>query len=79
MRSKTLSRLLSIHYGKRTIILIDEYDVPLDKAFTHGYYNEMVSLVRGIFGEALKTNDFSAVFGIDRMSQSFKRKYFYWT
>ena len=55
---KTLSRLLSIHYEKRTIILIDEYDVPLDKAFTHGYYNEMVSLVRGIFGEALKTNDF---------------------
>ena len=55
---KTLSRLLSIHYEKKTIILIDEYDVPLDKAFTHGYYNEMVSLVRGIFGEALKTNDF---------------------
>lgn len=55
---KTLSRLLSIHYGKRTIILIDEYDVPLDKAFTHGYYKEMVSLLRGIFGEALKTNDF---------------------
>ena len=55
---KTLSRLLSVHYGKKAIILIDEYDVPLDKAFTHGYYNEMVSLVRGIFGEALKTNDF---------------------
>ena len=55
---KTLSRLLSIHYEKKTIILIDEYDVPLDKAFTHGYYNEMVSLVRGIFGEALRTNDF---------------------
>lgn len=55
---KTLSRLLSIHYGKKAIILIDEYDVPLDKAFTHGYYKEMVSLVRGIFGEALKTNDF---------------------
>ena len=55
---KTLSRLLSIHYGKKTIIMIDEYDVPLDKAFTHGYYKEMVSLVRGIFGEALKTNDF---------------------
>lgn len=55
---KALSRLLSIHYGKKTIIMIDEYDVPLDKAFTHGYYKEMVSLVRGIFGEALKTNDF---------------------
>ena len=55
---KTLSRLLSIHYEKKTIILIDEYDVPLDKAFTHGYYKEMVSLIRGIFGEALKTNDF---------------------
>ena len=55
---KTLSRLLSTHYEKKTIILIDEYDVPLDKAFTHGYYKEMVSLIRGIFGEALKTNDF---------------------
>ena len=55
---KTLSRLLSVHYGKKAIILIDEYDVPLDKAFTHGYYKEMVSLIRGIFGEALKTNDF---------------------
>ena len=41
---KTLSRLLSIHYEKKAIILIDEYDVPLDKAFTHGYYKEMVSL-----------------------------------
>ena len=55
---KTLSRLLSVYYGQKTIILIDEYDVPLDKAFTHGYYKEMVSLIRGIFGEALKTNDF---------------------
>ena len=38
--------------------MIDEYDVPLDKAFQHGYYKEMVSLIRGIFGQALKTNDF---------------------
>ena len=38
--------------------LIDEYDVPLDKAFQHGYYREMVALIRGLFGEALKTNDF---------------------
>ena len=55
---QTLSRLLFRHYGKKTIILIDEYDVPLDKAFQHGYYKEMVSLIRGIFGQALKTNDF---------------------
>ena len=55
---QTMSRLLYKHYGKKTIILIDEYDVPLDKAFQHGYYKEMVSLIRGIFGQALKTNDF---------------------
>ena len=46
------------HYGKKSIILIDEYDVPLDKAFQHGYYKEMVSLLRGLFGQALKTNEF---------------------
>lgn len=55
---KILSQLLYKHYGKKTVILIDEYDVPLDKAFQHGYYKEMVSLIRGIFGEALKTNNY---------------------
>ena len=53
-----LSQLLYKHYGKKTIILIDEYDVPLDKAFQNGYYNEMVSLIRGLFGQELKTNEF---------------------
>ena len=53
-----LSQLLSKHYNQKTIILIDEYDVPLDKAFQHGYYTEMVSLIRGLLGQALKTNDF---------------------
>ena len=52
-----LSHLLYKHYGQKTVILIDEYDVPLDKAFENGYYKEMVSLIRGIFGMALKTND----------------------
>ena len=55
---KTLSELLYKHYGQKVIILIDEYDVPLDKAFQNGYYDEMVSLIRGLFGEALKTNDY---------------------
>lgn len=55
---KTLSELLNKYYDQKTVILIDEYDVPLDKAFQHGYYKEMVSLIRGIFGQALKTNDF---------------------
>ena len=55
---KVLSQLLSVHYGKKAIIIIDEYDVPLDKAFQNGYYKEMVSLIRGIFGQALKTNEF---------------------
>ena len=55
---QTLSELLAKHYGKKTVILIDEYDVPLDKAFQNGYYREMVSLIRAMFGKALKTNDF---------------------
>lgn len=53
-----LSQILFEHYRKKSIILIDEYDVPLDKAFQHGYYKEMVSLLRGMFGQALKTNEF---------------------
>ena len=55
---KVLSQLLCRFYGQKTLILIDEYDVPLDKAFQHGYYPQMVSLIRGIFGQALKTNEF---------------------
>ncbi len=53
-----LSQLLYKHYGQKVVILIDEYDVPLDKAFQNGYYREMVSLIRGLFGQALKTNEF---------------------
>ena len=53
-----LSQLLCQHYGQKVIILIDEYDVPLDKAFQSGYYREMISLIRSLFGQALKTNSF---------------------
>lgn len=53
-----LSQLLYKHYGKKAVILIDEYDVPLDKAFQNGYYNEMILLIRGLFRQALKTNEF---------------------
>ena len=55
---RKLSQLLYKHYGKKAVILIDEYDVPLDKAYQNGYYHEMVSLIRGLFGQALKTNDY---------------------
>ena len=54
---QTLSELLFQHYGQKVIILIDEYDVPLDKAYQNGYYREMVSLIRSLFGNALKTNN----------------------
>ena len=55
---RMLSKLLFKHFGQKVVILIDEYDVPLDKAFQNGYYKEMVSLIRGLFGQALKTNEF---------------------
>lgn len=69
---QTLSQLLQKYYGQKTIILIDEYDVPLDKAFQHGYYKEMVVLMRGLFGQALKTNDslqFAVLTGCLRVSK----------
>ena len=69
---KGLSRLLEKHYGKKTIILIDEYDVPLSRAFENGYYDEMVSLLRSLLGNALKTNEsleFSVMTGCLRVSK----------
>jgi len=69
---QVLSQLLYKHFGKKVIILIDEYDVPLDKAFQNGFYREMVSLIRGLFGMALKTNDslqFAVLTGCMRISK----------
>jgi len=68
----TLMRMLHAHYGKQVILLIDEYDVPLDKAHANGYYNQMVSFLRGFFGEAFKTNPdlyFAVVTGCLRISK----------
>lgn len=53
-----LTEILYRYHGQKVILLIDEYDVPLDKAFQHGYYEEMAALIRGLFGQALKTNEF---------------------
>ena len=69
---KTLSQLLSKHYGQKVILLIDEYDVPLDKAFQAGYYDEMINLIRNLFGNALKSNDslyFAVLTGCLRISK----------
>ena len=69
---KTLSDLLYKHYGKKAVILIDEYDVPLDKAFQYGYYREMLHFIRGLLGEVLKTNDslaFAVLTGCLRISK----------
>ncbi len=69
---KTLSQLLNKHYHRKVILLIDEYDVPLDKAFQGGYYDEMVSLIRNMLGNVLKTNDslyFAVLTGCLRISK----------
>lgn len=54
---KLLTRLLRKHYGKCAIVLIDEYDVPLDKAYQNGYYPQMVNLIRSVLSQVLKTNE----------------------
>lgn len=67
-----MSELLEKYCGKKVIILIDEYDVPLDKAFQNGYYNEMITLMRAFLGSALKTNSslaFSVLTGCMRISK----------
>ena len=53
---RELTELLEKHYGRKVIVLIDEYDVPLAKANENGYYDEMVLLIRNLFENALKTN-----------------------
>ncbi|MCC8103791.1 MAG: ATP-binding protein [Clostridiales bacterium] len=68
----TLSSLLRKHYGKKVIILIDEYDVPLAKSNEKKYYNKMVNLIRGMFDQALKTNKdlyFSVLTGCLRVAK----------
>ena len=69
---KMLCILLEKHYGQKVILLIDEYDVPLDKAYAHGYYEQMIDLIRAMFGAALKTNDslfFAVLTGCLRVSK----------
>ncbi len=68
----TLSRFLQKHFGQSTIVLIDEYDVPLDKAYQSDYYDDMVNLIKMLFGRALKTNDslkFAVLTGCLRVSK----------
>ena len=69
---QTLSQLLQRHYGQSVIILVDEYDVPLDKAYQSGYYDSMVELIKVLFGNAFKTNDslkFAVLTGCLRISK----------
>ena len=67
-----LSEMLHKHYGKKVIIFIDEYDVPLDKAYQRNYYSQMVNHIRVMFSEALKTNvnlEFAVITGCLRIAK----------
>lgn len=69
---RQLSGMLEKHYGTKVILLIDEYDVPLAKAFANGYYDQMISLIRSLLGQALKTNSslkFAVLTGCLRISK----------
>ena len=69
---RKLSGLLEKHYGTKAVLLIDEYDVPLAKAFANAYYSQMLSLIRGLLGQALKTNSslkFAVLTGCMRISK----------
>lgn len=69
---KFLSQCLEKYYGKKVIILIDEYDVPLENAFTQNFYNEMISFIRSLFESAFKTNsslEFAVITGCLRISK----------
>jgi hypothetical protein len=69
---RTLCELLSLHYEHQVILLVDEYDVPLDKAFRGGYYDEMVSLISNLFSNVLKSNNslhFAVLTGCLRVSK----------
>ena len=67
-----LSEMLAKHYGTGVIILIDEYDVPLDKAYQNHYYPQMVRLIRSLFSQALKSNEhleFAVITGCLRIAK----------
>ncbi len=69
---KFLSQCLETYYGKKAVILIDEYDVPLENAFTQNFYNEMVNFIRSLFESAFKTNsslEFAVITGCLRISK----------
>ena len=72
MELKNLSELLEKHYETKVILLIDEYDVPLAKAFENGYYDKMVFLIRNLLEQTLKTNNslkFAVMTGCMRISK----------
>lgn len=74
----TLSEFLYRYYGKKVIILLDEYDTPLQEAWVYGYWKEMVEFIRGLFNSIFKTNPYlkrAVMTGITRISKEsiFKR------
>ena len=77
MSLSVLMRMMEMHYGKKVILLLDEYDVSLAKASSHKYYDEMLEIIRAMMSTALKDNTSPAVCGDNRMPSCIEREYFY--
>ena len=68
---------MSRYYGKKVIILLDEYDTPMQEAYVNGYWEELVAFTRSLFNSTFKTNPYLGASDNDRYNESIEREYLF--